>query len=153
MGNETTIQKEDVAIYVEPKKRMTLAVILMCAMIGPCMFGYGMATAMMSIGTELNGLALAAWLFTGSNIVQMVIQPLVPAISNKITLPRLVLIGMIVQVVPRSADTDVFLSRIDQCIYFFYQPCFIHINRRIKAFLKTFTSRIQIASHVRHLRP
>lgn len=94
--NKTSI-REDVAIYVDPKKRMPLVVTIMVSLIGAAMFGYGLATAMMSIGESVNGLAMVAWLFTASNIVQMVMNPLIPALSNKIGLPKLVLIGIIVQ--------------------------------------------------------
>lgn len=96
--SNVALKKEDVAIYVEPKKRMPLVVILMLGFTGSAIFGYGLATAMVAIGTEMNNFAMIAWLFTASNIVQMVMQPLIPGISSKITLPRLVLIGLIVAV-------------------------------------------------------
>lgn len=95
--NIKTPVKEDVGIYVDPKKRMPLVVTIMVSLIGATMFGYGLATAMMSIGESVNGMALVAWLFTASNIVQMVMNPLIPALSNKFGLPKLVLIGIIVQ--------------------------------------------------------
>lgn len=91
--------KDDVAFYVDVKKRMPLVVVIMISLIGSTMFGYGLATAMMSIGESVNGLALVAWLFTASNIVQMVLNPLIPALDAKFGLPKLVLIGMILQVV------------------------------------------------------
>lgn len=99
MSNENATTREDVAIYVEPKKRMPFIVAIMISLVGAAMFGYGLATAMMSIGESVNGLALVAWLFTASNIVQMVMNPLIPALSNKFGLPKLVLAGIIVEVV------------------------------------------------------
>ena len=94
--NQVNTHGDDVAIYVEPKKRMPLVVIIMASLLGSLILGYGMSTAMVSVTTELNGAALAAWLFTAGNIVQMVMNPLLPSMNAKIPMPTLLLIGLLV---------------------------------------------------------
>lgn len=96
---EKNLQHDDVAIYVEPSKRMPLAVIIMSALLGALMFGYGLSGALVAIGTEMGSMEMIAWLFTAANIVQMVMNPLLPGISAKIPMPRLILIGLIVGLV------------------------------------------------------
>lgn len=93
---DKVINHDDVAVYVDPKKRWPLVIIIMAALIGNLLFGYGLAPTMMAIGTEMNALHLVAWLFTASNIVQMVMNPLLPGISAKIPMTRLILISLIV---------------------------------------------------------
>lgn len=96
---ERNLQHDDVDIYVEPKKRMPLTVVIMASLLGALMFGYGLAGALVAIGTEMGGFEMIAWLFTASNIVQMVMNPLLPGISAKIPMPRLILIGLVVGLV------------------------------------------------------
>lgn len=90
---------EDVAIYIAPPKRMITCIAILMGLLAPTMMGYGLATSMVTIGRELGGIELMAWLFTAANLVQMVLQPLVSAISSKITLPKMVLIGMIISTI------------------------------------------------------
>lgn len=90
---------DDVAIYVDPKKRMSLVVIIMASLLGALMFGYGLSGALVAIGTEMGSIEMVAWLFTAANIVQMVMNPLLPGISAKIPMPRLILAGLVVGLV------------------------------------------------------